>query len=70
MTPSPEAMNLASLMSQKKDIDKRKGKGRRFCFGVRIYSIRCRASCFVSDDLEEKVEFILFFQIILVQFIQ
>ena len=29
--------------------------------GGRIYSIPCRASCFASGDLEEKVEFILFF---------
>ena len=29
--------------------------------GGRIYLIPCRASCFASGDLEEKVEFILFF---------
>ena len=32
-------------------------------FGDRIYSVPYRASCFASVDLEEKVEFILFFQI-------
>ena len=32
-------------------------------FGDRIYSVPYRASCFASVDLEEKVEFILFFQL-------
>ena len=34
----------------------------------RIYLIPCRANCFVLDDFEEKDEFILLFQIVLVQF--
>ena len=32
-------------------------------WGGRIYAIPCRASCLALVDLEEKVEFILFFQI-------
>ena len=56
-------------MSQKKDKDRSKGKGRRLCLGERIYSISCRASYFAKDGLEEQDEFITFFQIILVQFI-
>ena len=54
---------------KKKDKDIRKGKSRRYCLGGRIYSIPCRASYLPQDDFEEKDEFILFFQIILVQFI-
>ena len=38
-------------------------------WGERIYSIPCRTSYFAQDDFEESDEFILFFQIILVQFI-
>ena len=53
----------------KKDKFRRTGKGRRCCLGGRIYSIPCCASYFAKDDFEEKDEFILFFQIILVQFI-
>ena len=49
--------------SLQKDGARSKGKGRRVCLGGRICSISCRASCFASVDLEEKVEFILFFQI-------
>ena len=54
---------------QKKIKDRGKDKGRCFCLGERIYSIPCRARYFAQDDFEEKDEFILFFQIILVQFI-
>ena len=32
-------------------------------FGGKMCSISCRASCFASVDFEERVEFILFFQI-------
>ena len=41
-----ECYFFVTLPAQKKDIDRRKGHGRRFCLGVRIYSIPCRASCF------------------------
>ena len=51
------------LPAQKKDGDRGKGKGRRVCLGGRIYSIPCRPSCFTLVDLEEKVDFILLFQI-------
>ena len=54
---------------KKKDKNRRKGKGRRLCLGNRIYKIPCRASDLLQDDFEEMDEFILFFQIILVQFI-
>ena len=37
----------------KKDKDRRKGKGRRFCLGGRIYSIPCRTSCFEKDNFEQ-----------------
>ena len=49
----------------------RKGKGCRCFFGGRIYSIPCLGTgrYFVQDDFEEQDEFILFFRIILVQFI-
>ena len=36
----------------KNDKDRRKGKGRRFCLGVGLHSIPCRASCFAKDDFE------------------
>ena len=49
--------------SMKKDGERRKGKGRRVFLGGRIYSFPCRASCLAFVDWEEKVEFILFFQI-------
>ena len=52
-----------TLPQKKKDGDRSKGKGRRVCLGGRIYLIPCRASCCASVDLEEKVEFILSFQI-------
>ena len=58
-----------TAIQQKKDIDRRKSNGRRFCLGKRIYPIPCRASFFTQDDFEEQDELILFFQIILVQFI-
>ena len=53
---------------KKKDKDRREGKGRRLCLGGRIYSIPSRANHFAYGDFEESDEFILFFQIILVQF--
>ena len=37
--------------------------------GGTIYQMPGRASCFAQDDFEEQDEFIIFFQIILVQFI-
>ena len=52
-----------SKEKKKKDGERSKGKGRRVCLGDRIYSVPCRASCFALVDLEEKVEFILFFHI-------
>ena len=51
-------------IAQKKDGDRSKDKGRRVCLGGKIYSTPCRASCFASVDLKEKVEIILFFNIV------
>ena len=39
------------MPTQKKDKDRRKGKGRRFCLGGRIYLIPCSPSCFALDNL-------------------
>ena len=60
--------------TQKKDKDRRNGKGRRFYLEARIDSIPCRASCFslddlnyrmnYQDDLKEKDEFSLFDKIV------
>ena len=56
--------------------DRRKGNGRRFCLGGRINSIPCFTSSCIGrfelhigyelhqDDLKEKDEIILFFQIV------
>ena len=41
--------------AQKKDKDRRKGKGRLFCLGGRNYSIPCRNSCFVQEDLKNRM---------------
>ena len=38
--------HCATLRQLKKDKDRNKGKGRRFCLGGRIYLIPCRDSCF------------------------
>ena len=55
--------------AQKKDKDRRKGKGRRCCLRGRVYSIPSRASSyFAKDQFEEQDEVIFFFQIILGQF--
>ena len=47
---------------KKKDGEKSYGKSRRSCLVGRFCLIPCRASCFALVDLEETVEFILFFQ--------
>ena len=52
----------------KKDKYRSKGKDRRCCLGDRIYSVPCCASYILHQD-KEKDEIILFFPIILVQFI-
>ena len=66
----PLKIKAQLLQSQKKkDKYRRKGKGRRCCFGDRIYSFACHASYFAYDDFEEQDEYILFFQIIMVQVI-
>ena len=44
---------------QKKDTDRRAGKGRRCCFGYRIYSIPFRKFCngqFEEDELHQEVK--------------
>ena len=51
------------FLAKKKDGERSKGKGRHVCLGDRVFSNPCRASCFVSVDMKEKLEFILFFQI-------
>ena len=38
-------------------------------WGAEFYSVPCRSCYFACDDFEEEDEFILFFHIILVQFI-
>ena len=40
----------------KKDKYRRKGKGRRCCLGVRIYSIPCCAKCFALDYLNYRMK--------------
>ena len=42
--------------SQKKDTDRRKGKGHRCCFVDRIYSIPCRSSYFAIGRFEEQYD--------------
>ena len=49
--------------AETKDGERSKDKGRRVCFGDKIYSIPCRARCFTSVDLAETVEFNRFFQL-------
>ena len=43
------------LLAKKKDKDRRKGKGHRFCLGDKSYSIPCHADCFALDDLNFKM---------------
>ena len=53
----------------KKDNDRREGKGRRFCWGGRIYVIPCRSSCFAYRTIIKNRMNSSFFQIILEQFV-
>ena len=51
------------FVTQKKDLCRSKGKGRRVCLGGTLYSIPCRASYFASVDLDEQDEVNRFYQI-------
>ena len=50
------------LLYLKMESIRRQGKGRRVDLGGKICLIPCRASCFVSVDLRETVEFNRFFR--------
>ena len=60
---------ICYILAQKKDGERSIGKGQHICLRGRMYSIPCQASYFDQDDFEVQDEFILFFKIILVQFI-
>ena len=52
-----ETVIIYTIYSQKKDGNRRQGKGRRVCLGEIFFSIPCRASCFASVSQEDTVEF-------------
>ena len=55
-TTGYDAMSTGGLVkSQKKDKDRRKGKGCRFCLGGRIYSMPCCASCLLRTILNNRM---------------
>ena len=53
ITLKSQPLYCSEFEPYKKYKDRREGKGRRFCFVGRIYSIPCRASYFALDDFEE-----------------
>ena len=52
----PGIGNVHTISTQKKDKDRREGKGRRCCLGGRIDSISCLASYFSPGQFEEQDE--------------